>query len=123
MPGDISDNNNDPWPSDAEIAAAEERGRMAARTEVRASQARYDRRGGKIVIALTNGCLFTFPPRLVQGLEAASDDEIAYVELLGIGSGLHWERLDVDISIAGLLAGRFGSASFMRDQAEGRSPR
>jgi hypothetical protein len=70
-------------PSEAQIAAAEERGRIAAMNEPRAASARYDRRRGRMVIALTNGCSFTFPPRLAQGLEEASDDEIAAFELLG----------------------------------------
>ena len=32
---------------------------------------------------LTNGCTFAFPPCLAQGLEAASDDELNTVEILG----------------------------------------
>lgn len=53
---------------------------------------------------LTNGCTFAFPPRLAQGLEAASDDELDAVEILGAGHGLHWEVLDGDLSVPGLLA-------------------
>jgi hypothetical protein len=94
-------------------AAAEERGRVAAQTEPHAASVRYDQRRRVVEIGLTNGCTFTFPPRLVQGLETATDDDIAEVELLGVGSGLHWERLDVDVSVVGLLAGRFGSRSYM----------
>lgn len=100
-------------PSETDLEAAEERGRIAARVEPRAARARFDRRRGQIVIALTNGCSFTFPPRLAQGLEHASDDEIARFELLGNGYGLHWESLDVDLSIPGLLAGLFGTRSHM----------
>jgi hypothetical protein len=110
-------------PSEAQIAAAEERGRIAAMNEPRAASARYDRRRGRMVIALTNGCSFTFPPRLVQGLEEASDDEIAAFELLSNGYGLHWEPLDVDLSIPGLLAGLFGTRAFMaRNAGQTRSP-
>jgi hypothetical protein len=108
---------------EAQIAAAEERGRIAAMTEPRAASARYDRRRGRMVIALTNGCSFTFPPRLAQGLEGASDDEIAAFEVLGNGYGLHWEALDVDLSIPGLLAGLFGTKAFMaRHAGKTRSP-
>lgn len=110
-------------PSEAELTAAEERGRIAAQTEPRAARARYDRRRGRMVIALTNGCSFTFPPRLAQGLEDASDDDLAAFEILGNGYGLHWERLDVDLSIPGLLAGLFGTRSFMaRHAGQTRSP-
>ncbi len=40
---------------------------------------------------------------LVQELETARDDEIAAFEILGIGYGLHWKNLDLDISVAGLF--------------------
>jgi hypothetical protein len=109
--------------SEAQFAAAEERGRIAAQTEPRAASARYDRRRGRMVIALTNGCSFTFPPRLAQGLEHASDEQIAAFEILGEGYGLHWESLDVDLSIPGLLAGLFGARSYMaRHAGQARSP-
>ncbi|KUR74918.1 DUF2442 domain-containing protein [Novosphingobium sp. FSW06-99] len=107
----------------ARFAAAEERGRIAAQTEPRAASARYDRRRGRMVIALTNGCSFTFPVRLAQGLEQASDEQIAAFEILGGGYGLHWESLDVDLSIPGLLAGLFGTRSHMaRHAGQARSP-
>lgn len=105
------------------FAAAEERGRIAEQAEPRAASARYDRRRGRMVVALTNGCSFTFPARLAQGLEQASDEQIAAFEILGAGYGLHWESLDVDLSIPGLLAGLFGTRSYMARRAgQARSP-
>jgi hypothetical protein len=72
---------------------------------------------------LTNGCSFTFPPRLAQGLETATDDQLAAVQILGHGYGLHWPALDTDISIPGLLAGIFGTKAHMARLAGGtRSP-
>jgi hypothetical protein len=110
-------------PSEAGIAAAEERGRIAVQTEPRAASARYDRRRGAIVVALTNGCSFTFPARLAQGLEQASDEQIAAFEILGEGYGLHRDELDVDLSIPGVLAGLFGTKSYMaRLAGQARSP-
>jgi hypothetical protein len=74
-------------------------------------------------VELTNGCAFAFPPRLVQGLEQATDDQLGTVELLGAGSGLHWEALDTDLSVPGLLAGMFGTAAHMaRLAGQARSP-
>ena len=76
-----------------------------------------------MIIALTNGCSFTFPPRLAQGLEDAEDDQIAAFQILGNGYGLHWQSLDVDLSIPGLLAGLFGTRSYMARRAgQARSP-
>lgn len=103
--------------TDAEIDAALERGRVAEQSEPRAETVRYDRRNSRIIVDLTNGCTFAFPPRLAQGLEAASDDELDAVEILGAGYGLHWEALDVDLSVPGLLAGLFGTKAHMARQA------
>ncbi len=103
--------------TDAEIAAAQERGRIARQTEPRATSARYDRKNGRVIVDLTNGCTFAFPPRMAQGLETATDDELDSVEILGAGYGLHWEALDADLSVPGLLAGLFGTKAYMARRA------
>ena len=103
--------------SDAQIDAAIDRGRAARVAEPRAASARYDRAVGRIVVELTNGCVFAFPPRLAQGLENATDDELAHVEILGAGYGLRWEGLDTDLSVPGLLAGLFGTKAYMARRA------
>ncbi|MDE2007518.1 MAG: DUF2442 domain-containing protein [Rhodospirillales bacterium] len=103
--------------TDVEIDAALERGRLVRRTEPRAATVRYDRRTGKVVVELTNGCSFAFPARAVQGLADATADEIAEVAILWAGYGLHWETLDVDLSVPGVLAGLFGTRAWMARQA------
>jgi hypothetical protein len=103
--------------TDAEINAAQERGRIAHQTEPRATAARYDRKNGRVIVDLTNGCTFAFPPGMAQGLEAATDDELASVEILGAGYGLHWEALDADLSVPSLLAGLFGTKAYMARRA------
>ena len=109
--------------TDAQIDAAAERGRIARLTDPRAANARYDRDAGRVIVELTNGCVFAFPPRLAQGLEVATDDQLAAVEILGTGYGLHWEALDVDLSVPGLLAGLFGTRAFMaRNAGRAKSP-
>lgn len=102
---------------DRAYAAAADRGRMARATEPRARAARYDRKRARIVVDLVNGCTFAFPPRMAQGLEAATDADLAKMELLGAGYGLHWPTLDVDLSVPGLLAGVFGTQAFMAGRA------
>jgi hypothetical protein len=105
-------------PTDAEILAripaAIERAHQADRTEPRAAAASYDRGTGRVRIDLTNGCAFEFPARLAQGLEGAAADDLALVEVYPGGEGLRWERLDVDLSVPGLLAGVFGGEAWMR---------
>lgn len=92
---------------------AEKREQDNAPTEPRALAARYDSGSGRILVELDNDCTFAFPARRAQGLEHASDEDLANVELLGSGYGLHWEALDADLSIPGLLAGLFGTKAYM----------
>ena len=65
------------------------------------------------MIDLTNGATSAFPPRLAQGLEHGSADERADMELSGGGYGIHWPRLDADLTVPGLLNGVFGTAKWM----------
>ncbi len=103
--------------TDADIAAANARGRTARATEPHAEAARYDRASGRIIVDLTNGATFAFPPALVQGLDKATAQELAEVEIIGAGYGLHWEKLDVDYSVPGLVNGVFGTAKWMASRA------
>jgi hypothetical protein len=70
-----------------------------------------------VVVDLLNGTTFAFPPHLAQGLEAATEDQLVEVEVLGAGYGLRWESLDVDLSVPGLLAGIFGTSKWMAANA------
>jgi Protein of unknown function (DUF2442) len=103
--------------TDAEIEAARERGRVAALLEPRALSAHYDRKSGRVVVELRNGSTFAFPAALAQGLENATDDELAKVEVLGEGYGLHWETLNEDHAVPALLAGIFGTGRYMAQLA------
>jgi len=103
--------------TDTAIDAALERGCAARASEPRAVAARFDRASGRVIVDLENGCTFAFPPRLAQGLEGATDDQLASIELLGRGYGLRWDELDVDLSLPGLMAGIFGTKAWMARRA------
>ena len=103
--------------TNAQIDAALARGKLALESEPRAASVRYDRPLDRMIVELTNGCAFAFPPRLAQGLERASANQLANVEILGAGYGLHWEELDVDLSIPGLMSGIFGTKAHMARRA------
>ncbi|UEM19881.1 DUF2442 domain-containing protein [Skermanella mucosa] len=92
-----------------EIVDAERRGSELLMTEPRAKSAKFDASNGRIIVELINGRSFAFPPGLVQGLQDATAEQLAEVEVLGRGIGLHWESLDADLSVPGLLAGLFGT--------------
>lgn len=56
-------------------------------------------------MTLTDGRVLSVPltwfPRLLGG----SVDDRSDWQLLGAGEGIHWPRLDEDLSVAGLLRG------------------
>lgn len=69
---------------------------------VSATQVHFDEH--TMTVDLTDGRTLRVPLAWFPRLLRATPTERAQVELSRIG--LHWERLDEDISIAGLLAGR-----------------
>jgi Protein of unknown function (DUF2442) len=73
----------------------------------------YDRASGRIIINLKDGSTFMFPHELGQGLEGANPDELAAVEVTPSGIGLHWETLDVDLTVPSLLRGIYGTKAWM----------
>ena len=100
----------------AQIEAAEKRGRELMETAHRATDARYDRPTGRVAIELTNGCTYLFPARLAQELINATDDQLATVEVDGIGFNLHWPALEVDLYVPALVAGTFGTRAWMTSE-------
>lgn len=112
-----------------EVTDAELQGAKARWAEERSGRpvpvaVRLDRETERIVVDFANGATFLVPARALEGLEQATSDELAEVELLG-ETGLHWEALDVDYTIQGLMAGIFGSRAFIEAQRRGgqsRSP-
>ena len=99
--------------TEADVAAANARYRALRETTPFAVAARYDRRANRIIVDLTNGATFAFPPHLVQRLQDAQPDHLAEVEVIGGGYGLHWETLDEDLTVPGLLGGIFGTRRWM----------
>lgn len=102
--------------TDAQFEAAEARGRKMLETDPRALSARYDESTGRVVVELVNGCAYAFPAELVQDLQGASADDLAGVEVDGMGFNLHWPALDVDLYVPALVAGIFGTRDWMARQ-------
>lgn len=103
--------------TDAQIVDAKERYRATRDAAPHATAARYDRVANRIVVDLTNGATFAFPPELGQGLAGATPEDLAEIELSGGGFGMHWPRLDADLTVPGLLNGVFGTARWMASLA------
>ena len=63
---------------------------------------------GWVCLALADGREIRFPAAKNRRLRNASPEKLAKVELICDGTGIHWPELDEDLSVAGILAGRFG---------------
>ncbi|HEX2093924.1 MAG TPA: DUF2442 domain-containing protein [Longimicrobiaceae bacterium] len=87
----------------ASLPAARERARIANAVEPRAASAHYDEARNRIVVELTNGCIFGFGPEHATGLAGATADQLAAVVVEDGGEALHWEELDADVSFPGLM--------------------
>jgi len=90
-------------------------GEEALKNEPRARKAWYDRARNRLVIDLVNGSRIELPRNRIQGLNDADPDDIAAVKLTPFGMGLHWEKLDQDFSVAGLVRGIFGTKHWMAE--------
>ena len=96
---------------------------MDDKAEPRAQSAHYDAATGRVIIELTNGCSFAFPAHCAEGLTQATETQQAQIEILGAGYGLHWEQLDVDLSVPGLLLGIFGTKAYMNRERAAQAGR
>ena len=57
-------------------------------------------------VTLTDGRKLSVPLAWFPRLAHATPGERSIYELMGDGQGIHWPRVDEDISVAGLLAGQ-----------------
>jgi hypothetical protein len=96
-----------------QISEATRRGNERLNRVPVATAVRYNRRVRKIVIELSNGCTLLVPPELAQELAGAKPGDLAAVRILGPGTSIEWPKLDVQLSVEGLLAGSFGTAAWM----------
>lgn len=104
--------------SDAEILAqiprAEARAARARRTQPHAESARYERKSRMLHIRLTNGSGLSIPVVLLPELARAADPDLADVTVGPAGIGLHWKRLDADLSVAGIARLALGAHTLLR---------
>ena len=99
----------------ANFARASRAGRRAARTEPRAAFAAYRSQERALRIELTNGATITLPVKLISGLRVAKPKDLRAVEVFGRGGGLHWEGLDLDLSVPWLLSSLFSGPVWLAE--------
>ena len=63
--------------------------------------------GRMIYMELTDGRVIGFPADRFKILSKASDEELKQVTIEVNGYALRWEELDEDLSVEGVVAGRF----------------
>ncbi len=63
--------------------------------------------GRTVWLELTDGRLFGFPASRFRRLKDATDEQLQAVTLEVEGYALRWEELDEDITVPGVVAGRF----------------
>ena len=98
----------------AQIPAALARASRSRRTKPHAKSARYVRATRMLRVDLTNGATVMLPVSLIPALACASEAALANVEVSPGGIGLHWEQLDVDLTVASLARSAFGTRALMQ---------
>lgn len=92
----------------AQLPAARARTARERAEGLHALSADYDPARRRVVMEMSSGYVFGFPAAGVSALKGASPAELREVELSPSGSGLHWERLDVDLDVPTLLMSALG---------------
>jgi hypothetical protein len=95
-----------------QFEAAKARGEARLRGP-RAETAHYDAGRDRVIVRLTSGIEIGFAPRDAEGLENASPEDLAEIEVEAFGLGIHFPRLDADLYVPALLEGVLGSKSWM----------
>ena len=70
---------------------------------VRATKVWFD--DDNMWVALDDGRVMSVPKVWFPRLDNATDEELNDYEMSGNGLGLHWDKLDEDISVSNLLLG------------------
>ena len=63
--------------------------------------------GRTVFLELTDGRIVGFPADRFKLLHAATDEQLKEVKLELNGAALRWEELDEDLTVSGVVAGRF----------------
>jgi len=71
-----------------------------------AQKVRYG--NGMIYILLSDNREVNFSVYLNEKLRKASSEQVANIEIICGGTGLNWPDLDEDLSVVGIMEGRFG---------------
>jgi hypothetical protein len=95
--------------TDAEVDAWLEEARQdTSAPDPSALSAEYIRSLDLVLIKMDNDSRLVIPREQLQGLENATPDQLAHIEIFG-GNDIAWPALDVDHYLPHLLAGRYST--------------
>jgi len=89
--------------------------RRFAASDRRVVRAEYEKKPDLLTLHLDDGVRVSIPRYNLQGLQNARPAQVARIEILGRGTGLHWPLLDVDHYVPGLLNHIFGTSRWMAE--------
>jgi hypothetical protein len=108
-------------PLDAETEAMIDAALERAKNEpapVTAASVSFNKEHRLLIVVLCNGQRLAIPQEDLQYLADASAEDAADVSIEMLGFGIHWEKLDLDFSVEGLIEGRRGNADWMNSLRE-----
>jgi hypothetical protein len=79
-----------------------------AELEIQATKAWVE--DSAVCIRLADEREIRFPSAKNSRLRKATAKQLAHIELICDGTGLHWPDLNEDLSVQGILEGRFGQS-------------
>lgn len=98
---------------DDRIATATAAGKARRVRGELAASAGYDARTARLRIELDSGVGVSIPVAKIEGLAGVTASVIRSVRVDAGGYGLYWPSLDLDVAVPDLIAGCFGSRSWM----------
>ena len=84
---------------------------------LRATKAFYDPIDDLLMIETTRGFRWGIPRSRIAPLANASAEELARLTISSSGDGLHWDALDVQLSVPGLLIDALGPGTLAKELA------
>lgn len=79
---------------------------MVAELMFTAKKAWYE--NGMICLLLSDNREIRFPIYLNEKFRNATEKQLSNIEVICGGTGIHWPEIDEDLSVTGIIEGRFG---------------
>lgn len=94
------------------------RGEEYLRTAPKAVSASFDGPTRRMLFEMDTGVTFFIPVDLIQGLQTQDVDALKDFELVLRGTEIHWNTLDAQFYVGGLMNGEFGTRKWMSNLRE-----